>query len=262
MMVKTIGGQEIDLWQPIVGTFCLVLNPNLNAQPNILKARLSLFPITKLNDLKTLLLFWKLAFTKFNFPFERHQIFNISSTALQLCRHLLKNIFMLVFAFWLLPHVMVQEVSSKPPTQWCRLICLLQHFSGKWTICSPHNFLYLSQVCFLIVGSSLHAACVIEHSFLSLTFLLQNLLCWPFFFRKIWKLFLVAHFGFIFVLCILVDYSLFMPPSKERYKRSCPVVNLCEFFRQKPWSEFFCKRTPKKPCLIFWFSTWEPQLVL
>ena len=95
-----------------------------------------------------------------------------------------KNIFMLVFAFSLVPHVMVQEVSSKPPTQWCSLICLLQHFSGKWTICSPHNFLYLSQVCFLIVGSSLHAACVIEHSFLSLTFLLQNLLCWPFFSGK------------------------------------------------------------------------------
>ena len=82
--------------------------------------------------------------------------------------------------------------------------------------------------------------------FLSLTFLLQNLLCLLLFCRKIWKLFLVAHFGFIFVLCILVDYSLFMPPSKERYKRSCPVVNLWEFFRQKPWSEFFCKRTPKK----------------
>ena len=59
-------------------------------------------------------------------------------------------------------------------------------------------------------------------------------------------MFLVAHFGFIVVLCILVDYSLFMPPSKERFKGICPVVNLCEFFRQKPLSDFFAKRTPKK----------------
>ena len=152
---------------------------------NLIYSKLdSPFPNYKIKRPQKLLLSWKLAFAKFNFPFERHHIFNIGPTALQLCRHLLKNIFMLVFAFWLLPHVMVQEVSSKPPTQWCRLICLLQHFSGKWTICSPHNFLYLSQVCFLIVGSSLHAACVIEHSFLSLTFLLQNLLCWPFFSGK------------------------------------------------------------------------------
>ena len=138
----------------------------------------------------------------------------------------------------------------------------IQHFSDKWTICSPRNFLYLSQVCFLIVGSSLHAACVIEHSFLSLIFLLQNLLCWPFFFRKIWKLFLVAHFGFNFIVYILVGYSLFMLPSKERYKEICPVVNLCEFFKQKPLSDFFAKRTPKTPCLIRWFSTWEPQIAL
>ena len=131
----------------------------------------------------------------------------------------------------------------------------IQHFSDKWTICSPRNFLYLSQVCFLIVGSSLHAACVIEHSFLSLTFLLQNLLCWPFF-RKIWKLFLVAHFGVNFIVYILVGYSLFMLPSKERFKGICPVVNLCEFFRQKPLSDFFAKRTPKKN--FVWFSDFRP----
>ena len=115
--------------------------------------------------------------------------------------------------------------------------------------CYKDNVLYLSRVCFLIVLISLQAACVVYHSFLSLTFLLQNLLCWLLFCRKIWKLFLVAHFGFIVVLCILVDYSLFMPPSKERFKGICPVVNLCEFFRQKTLERFFCKKDPKKKTL-------------
>ena len=59
-------------------------------------------------------------------------------------------------------------------------------------------------------------------------------------------MFLVAHFGFNFIVYILVGYSLFMFPSKERFKGICPVVNLCEFFRQKPLSDFFAKRTPKK----------------
>ena len=82
------------------------------------------------------------------------------------------------------------------------------------------------------------------------------------FFRKIWKLFLVAHFGLNIVLYILVGYSLFMFPSKERFKGICPVVNLCEFFRQKPLSDFFCKKDPKKTLSDFRFSTWEPQIAL
>ena len=76
------------------------------------------------------------------------------------------------------------------------------------------------------------------------------------------KIVLVAHFGFNVMLYILVVYSLSMFPSKDSFKGSCPVVNLCEFFRQKPLSEFFLQKGPQKPCLIFWFSTWEPQLAL
>ena len=114
---------------------------------NLIYSKLdSPFPNYKIKRPQKLLLSWKLAFAKFNFPFERHHIFNIGPTALQHCRHLLENIFMLVFAFWLVPHVMVQEVSSKPPTQWCSLICLLQHFSGKWTICSPDMAIFVCKM--------------------------------------------------------------------------------------------------------------------
>ena len=91
------------------------------------------------------------------------------------------------------------------------------------------------------------ACCMRNRAFFSLPYLPPSkpaLL--TFFFRKIWKLFLVAHFGFIFVLCILVDYSLFMPPSKERYKTSCPVVNLCEFSDKNPGANFFAKGPQKK----------------
>ena len=159
--------------------------------------------------------------------------------------------------------------------------------SCKWTICSPDMAIFVCKmlkkstfgemkdfrskfkkiisfiwvVCFLIVGS--HCMLHGNRVFFSIPYLPPSkpaLL--TLFFREIWKLFFVAHFGYNFIVYILVDYCLFMLPSKERYKEICPVVNLCGFFKQKPLSDFFAKRTPKTPCLIRWFSTWEPQIAL
>ena len=53
-----------------------------------------------------------------------------------------------------------------------------------------------------------------------------------------------------FIVYIPVDYCLFMPQSKERYKEICLVVNFCGFFKQNPLKVFFAKKTPKTPWLI------------
>ena len=87
-----------------------------------------------------------------------------------------------------------------------------------------------------------------------LCFLSKPALLTPFL-QENWKLFLVAHFGFNFIVYILVGYSLFMFPSKERFKGICPVVNLCEFSDKNPWA-IFLQKGPQKN--FVWFSDFRP----
>ena len=103
---------------------------------------------------------------------------------------------------------------------------------------------YIWVVCFLIVGS--HCMLHGNRVFFSIPYLPPSkpaLL--TLFFREIWRLFFVAHFGYNFIVYILVDYYLFVLPSKERYKEICPVVNLCGVFKQKTLKRFLCKKDPK-----------------
>ena len=120
---------------------------------------------------------------------------------------------------------------------------------------------YIWVVCFLIVGS--HCMLHGNRVFFSIPYLPPSkpaLL--TLFFREIWKLFFVAHFGYSFIVYILVDYCLFMPQSKERYKEICPGCQFLWIFQTKPLKSFFAKKTPKTPWLIRWFSTWEAQIAL
>ena len=125
--------------------------------------------------------------------------------------------------------------------------------------CYKDNFLYLSlfsNCAYFIAG------CMRSLAFFSLPYFpsSKTALLIPFL-QENRKIVLVAHFGFNVMLYILVVYSLSMFPSKESFKE---VARLWIFwnFSDKTLEWIFLQKGPQKPYLIFWFSTWEPQLAL
>ena len=117
------------------------------------------------------------------------------------------------------------------------------------------NFWYFCNVSVTACGM------VIKYSSLSLIFLLQNLLFWPFFqgnikivFRRPFWLQLYS----LYSCWLLLIYA----PVQRALQRNLPSCQFLWIFQTKPLKSFFAKKTPKTPWLIRWFSTWEAQIAL
>ena len=92
---------------------------------------------------------------------------------------------------------------------------------------------YIWVMCFLILGS--HCMLHGNRVFFSIPYLPPSkpaLL--TLFFREIWTLFFVAHFGYNFIVYILVDYCLFMLPSKSVIKKFAQLSIFVDFSNKNP----------------------------